>query len=196
VPRSDSRQRLLDAAALLIQERGYHATGLRDVLAASGAPRGSLYFHFPEGKDQLAAEAVQLSAERVCALTQQVLAESEDLRQGVLTVVGLFADQLERSGYRLGCPIAPAAVPGTEGDLLPDVVRQAFDSWQQVITDRLRGAGLEPERAERLACFALSTVEGAVLLSRVRRDVTPLRGAGTELVALLEMALPGSARTT
>lgn len=187
--RSDSRQRLLEAAALLIQERGYHATGLRDVLAASGAPRGSLYFHFPNGKDQLAAEAVQLSADRICAITQQVLTEAPDLRHGVLTVVGLFAQQLEGSGYTLGCPVAPAAVNGEEGDLLPGVVRDAFDSWQSVIAERLRAEGLAPERATRLACFALSTIEGALLLSRVRRDVAPLHDAGAELLALLEMTL-------
>ena len=70
VRRTDTRQRMLDTAADLFQSQGYHATGLTQLTTAGGAPKGSLYFHFPGGKEQLAAEAVQLSSERTGALLE------------------------------------------------------------------------------------------------------------------------------
>ena len=61
----DTSARMIEATARMLQHRGYHGTALSDILEASGAPRGSLYFHFPGGKDQLAIEATRAAVDRL-----------------------------------------------------------------------------------------------------------------------------------
>lgn len=56
--RSDSKDRMITAARRLFREHGYTGTAMSDVIAESQAPRGSLYFHFPGGKEELATEVV------------------------------------------------------------------------------------------------------------------------------------------
>ena len=70
---SDTRTRMLEATARLLRQRGYHGTSLNDILAASGAPRGSLYFHFPGGKDQLVIEVTRASVADVAARLRETL---------------------------------------------------------------------------------------------------------------------------
>src|SRR3954470_2455016 len=94
----ETRERLLRTAATLFRSQGYHGTGLNQVLAEGGAPKGSLYFHFPGGKEQLAVEAVELGGRQVCETITGLLAAAADPVSGVDSVVAALADDLERSG--------------------------------------------------------------------------------------------------
>lgn len=182
---SATRQRFIDSTAHLLQQRGYHGTGLRDVLEHSRAPRGSLYFHFPGGKEQLAAEAIQHGAGRICEALRGVFAATRDIGEAVTQILSLLALQLQASDFTLGCPVAPVALEQVEGALLTDAVRSAYDSWHAVILARLLEEGHAPARAQSLATFALSAIEGALLLSKVRRDVAPMTDTAKELAALV-----------
>lgn len=175
------------ATATLLQERGYSGTGLNDILAASGAPRGSLYFHFPGGKAELAAEAVKQSAAEMCDVLRGLLEASENIEQGIRSITHLLGQQLVASDYKLGCPIAPLAIEGVDG-ALADQVAGAFEAWHKVIRARLVRAGHAPKRATELATFALSAIEGALLLCKVRRSVAPLERAAIELARIAEPA--------
>src|SRR6202167_1440746 len=62
---SDSREKTLVAAARLFRQQGYHGTALHAVLDAGGSPRGSLYFHFPKGKEEIGEAALRLAGEAV-----------------------------------------------------------------------------------------------------------------------------------
>src|SRR5947207_14909068 len=75
---TDTRTRMIEATALLIRQRGYHGTSLNDILSASGAPRGSLYFHFPGGKDQLVVEVTRDSVADVTKKLDEALAAGSD----------------------------------------------------------------------------------------------------------------------
>jgi TetR/AcrR family transcriptional repressor of lmrAB and yxaGH operons len=182
---TDSRQRFLASAQRLLQQRGYNGTAISDVLADSGAPRGSLYFLFPGGKDELAAEAIGLGAGQICAAMQQLFATVADLGKAIDAVVAMLGAQLEASGYSLGCPVAPVALEDVDSARVHGAVTAAYDSWQDVIAQRLHRDGHRPARARELAVFALSAIEGALLLAKVRRDVAPLRRAAKELTPLL-----------
>ncbi|MEA5455185.1 TetR/AcrR family transcriptional regulator [Sinomonas sp. JGH33] len=183
--RTPSRQNMIDATARLLMERGYFGTGIHEVLEASGAPRGSMYYHFPGGKEQLAVEAVQQSGEHVRALLAQVFAETDDLGTAMERVVGFFAEQLRSSEYSHGCPVAPVVLVPDGLEELPGVVGGTFGGWHDVVAARLRETGVSEERAESVAWLALSALEGALLVSRARRDVTPLLRAGAEIAAQL-----------
>src|SRR5258708_1534703 len=105
MPTSDSKDRFLDATARLLRERGFAATGISDVVAASGAPKGSLYFLFPGGKEQLVAEALERASHDTCELMKLALASNKRTRAGLHAVLDFLAQELESSDYRVGCPL-------------------------------------------------------------------------------------------
>ena len=65
----ETRTKLVEAAATLFEERGYHAAGVKAILERAGAPRGSFYFHFPGGKEELAIAAIEAGARATACVT-------------------------------------------------------------------------------------------------------------------------------
>src|ERR1700721_1560073 len=107
---SDSRGKTLAAAARLFRQQGYHGTALQDILATSGSPRGSLYFHFPKGKEEIGEAALTLAGEAVRQGIARAAEASDSAEIFVVRLARGMASDLERSDYREGCPIATAAL--------------------------------------------------------------------------------------
>ncbi len=170
------RERMVVSAALLIRERGAHATAISDVLQHSGAPRGSAYHYFPGGRTQLLCEAVDYAGEHVAA----VIAAAKCGPDLVDTLVAKYREQLLGSDFRAGCPIAAVSVEAGEQQdrerMAPVIERAAavFDRWTDLIAQRFTADGMAAGRANELAVLATSALQGALLLARVRRDLTPL----------------------
>ncbi|MFC4125017.1 TetR/AcrR family transcriptional regulator [Nocardia rhizosphaerae] len=184
-PRTDSRQRFLDAAVDLFHTKGYHATGINQLVSAGGAPKGSFYFHFPGGKEQLAAEAVTQSADALRALLTSAL-ESGDI-DGVFAALGAM---LTDSDFQRGCPIATIALDaGGDSEPIRAACATGFDSWRSAIEEFLRAKGIPDARADQLATVALAALEGALLLARTKHDLTPLRAVADHLRTTLEQEL-------
>ena len=187
VRRTDTRQRMLDTAAGLFQTQGYHATGLTQLTTAGGAPKGSLYFHFPGGKEQLAAEAVQLSSERTGALLEAILNDAPDPATAIDRAVGALAGFLSESGFQRGCPLATVALDAAAAS---EPIREAcvdgYASWHAVLAGYFSAQGLSTARADELATIVLAAIEGGLLLARTRRDLAPLSAVATHLHATLD----------
>ena len=164
--KTDTRDRVLRTAAQLFRTQGYHATGLNQVLTEGGAPKGSLYFHFPGGKEQLAVESLRLSAD-------EFRAELRDA--GSLgAALEILGQRLVESDFREGCPIATVALDvASESPQIRQACVEAYDGWERLIAEYLTRAGVPQPAA--MATVILAAVEGALLLSRTRRDLTPLR---------------------
>lgn len=187
VRRTDTRQRMLDTAADLFQTQGYHATGLTQLTTAGGAPKGSLYFHFPGGKEQLAAEAVKLSSERTGELLRAIARDAPDAPTAIDRAVNALASFLSESDFRRGCPLATVALDAAaESEPIREACADGYSSWHGVLAEHLAGHGLSPERADELATVVLAAIEGGLLLARTRRDVTPLRAVAAHLHATLD----------
>ncbi len=188
-PGERTKQRMVRGAAELLRQRGYTGTGFREVIELTGAPRGSIYHHFPGGKSQLAGEAV----DHVGALARDVIAAplaDADPIGALRGFVELWRADFERSGYRAGCPIAAVAVENhDEAPELLDAAARAFDNWRSAFSDCLRAAGVPTARAQRLANLVVSAVEGAIVLSRAERDPAPLLDVAAELETSIEIAL-------
>ncbi|OBI87221.1 TetR/AcrR family transcriptional regulator [Mycobacterium asiaticum] len=186
------RERMVVSAALLIRERGAHATAISDVLAHSGAPRGSAYHHFPGGRTQLLCEAVDYAGEYVADLISRA-GGGLDLLDAM---IDWYREQLLSTDYRAGCPIAAVAVEAGEPQdrerMAPVVERAAavFDRWTGLIGQRLVTDGVAPDRAAELATLTLTALEGALLLARARRDLTPLDVVHRQLREAFERSLP------
>ncbi|MDH6708909.1 TetR/AcrR family transcriptional repressor of lmrAB and yxaGH operons [Kitasatospora sp. MAA19] len=191
----ETRARLIAGTRTLIEAQGYFGTGLNQIVAEAGAPRGSLYFHFPEGKDQLVAAALTQAGQEVGDLLASLAAEGAD--SGALTerLTEVFAERLARSDYTKGCPIATVAleVAGTN-EPLRAVCAEVYESWQRVLAGRLETEGFRPAEAATAAGQALALMEGAVLLASVRRSREPLDHAQHAVRHLLGTQ-PAAART-
>jgi AcrR family transcriptional regulator len=175
---------MVSSAASLIRTRGVTGTSFADVVADSGAPRGSIYHHFPQGKDQLAGEAIRWTSERVLAHQRLCAAKTPE---GVLDCfVAMWRQTVIASNGAAGCVVAGVAV-----DSLPDaeelmrLVRETFESWVQLLADQLRASGLRKDRARGVAMATLAAMEGALILCRAERSVQPLETVAAQLKRLV-----------
>jgi AcrR family transcriptional regulator len=187
--KSDSRQRMVASAVALLGEHGAAGVSIDRVLAHSGAPRGSVYHHFPGGRTQLIDEAVVSAGDFIADLIESA-AESPDPLDAVDVFFTLWRERLVRSGFRAGCPVVAVAVE-TDDDAREPArsAAAAFARWQEALAALLLRHGLPEERSRRLASFIIASVEGAVVLCRAERSTAPLDAAAAEIHGLLEHAL-------
>jgi TetR/AcrR family transcriptional repressor of lmrAB and yxaGH operons len=183
---TDSKGKTLAAAARLFRQQGYHGTALHDILAAGGAPRGSLYFHFPKGKEEIGVAALTLAGEAVRKAIAKAAETSENAEIFLIRVVRGMAADLEKSGYKEGCPIATTALEtAAQSEALGAATRNAFQKWELEIKRGLFRFGLPAGDAELAATLVLSQLEGALLLARTYRSPEPLNRAEHALKLLL-----------
>ncbi|MEV0293512.1 TetR/AcrR family transcriptional regulator [Nocardia sp. NPDC050710] len=179
---AETRDRLLDATRELVETGGYFGAGLNQVIALSGAPRGSLYFHFPGGKDQLVGESVQRAGQAIGDTLVSLAESSPSVTEFVEAVLRQLGDRLEESSWRKGCPVATVALETTAtNDPLQKACSQVYTSWEAALLARLAG---HPD-AEDLAVTILALIEGALLLARVHRSREPLNRVSRQIGALL-----------
>jgi TetR/AcrR family transcriptional regulator, lmrAB and yxaGH operons repressor len=180
----DSRDKMIQSAASLIGQRGMNATSFSDVLADSGAPRGSIYHHFPEGKRQLTECAMRLTSDQVLTYMR---ASTATTAHGVLRhFMALFRQVVVASGGAAGCAIAGATIDiaSDEDDLLV-VARDAFQSWVSLLAAQLESTGVTKSKARGVAVISVASVEGGLILCRAEGSDEPLRVVQGELLALL-----------
>jgi TetR/AcrR family transcriptional repressor of lmrAB and yxaGH operons len=176
---------MVQSAAALIGSQGLNATSFSDVLAESGAPRGSIYFHFPGGKREMALDAIRLTSE-------QVLAHMRTSAGGSATevldhFVTLFQHVVDATDGAAGCAVAGVTidVPASDDELL-DGAREAFHSWASLLAEQLRSAGVAKKRAGGIAVIAVASVEGALILCRAEGGSAPLNAVADQLRYLVE----------
>ncbi|WP_347221616.1 TetR/AcrR family transcriptional regulator [Mycolicibacterium poriferae] len=193
---ASARERMVVSAALLIRERGAHPTAIADVLAHSGAPRGSAYHYFPGGRTQLLCEAVDYAGEFMAAHLGRA-------SSGLDALDGLFEyyrDELQRSDFRAGCPVVAVAVEAGDPDkpeqsaAVRERAAAVFARWRQVIAELLTADGVSAARARELAVLVLSSFEGALVIARAGRDLEPVEAVHAQLRSLIVTETP-SART-
>ncbi|MFD4404714.1 TetR/AcrR family transcriptional regulator [Nocardia sp. NPDC058499] len=184
------RAAMIRSAISLIRRRGVAAVSFADVLNASGAPRGSVYHHFPGGKAQLVTEATEVAGARVTAELTRVL-DTPETAAALRELAETLARGLDRGDYAVGCPIAAAAL-GNE----PDAVAAAgatFDTWRDLIAGKLVRDGAPPGRARSVAVLVVSALEGALIVARTERDPAALDTVVEELNVLCLSAVGAGA---
>lgn len=177
---------MVRSAAELFQRQGYHATGINQILDAGQAPKGSLYFHFPGGKEQVAVEAVAASGATIRDQLRTALEIADDPATGVGGLVELLAARLVTSDFRAGCPVTGVALDSADTS---DAIRAACDdvyrTWLAVLGAALARWGVPAGQVDDLATTLLATVEGALVFARVQRDTRPLRAVTGPIVTLI-----------
>ena len=182
-----TRARIIAATADLMEAQGYHATGLNQILQQSAAPKGSLYYHFPGGKETIAAEALEVAGQAITNDLDALIASGADFGTALSLLTAFFCERLQASDFQKGCPLATVTLEvAATSDPIQHVTRTTFRAWQARIEQLLVASGWSPPRAATMALFALSAVEGALILCRAERSTQPLEQVAEELRALLE----------
>jgi len=172
INRSDARERAVEAAERLFRTQGYAATGLTQILEESGAPKGSFYFHFPDGKRELALAALRAYGLRV----QQGLQLLADRHAGdpagfVRALCRAAAADMQASGWAIGCLAQNLAIELAPSDTeMADAVAEIFRRWTDVIAEGLGGPERPRRKSERRARALLAALEGARTLARAMRS--------------------------
>ena len=182
---TDTRRRMIDSAAVLVARHGSRGTSFSEVLEASGAPRGSLYHHFPQGKEQLVHAAVEAAGGR--SLAQ--LADFDGLPAGEVAsrFLGMWRALLTATDFGVGCAVAAVTVDA-ESDALLERAGEVFRAWRSRLAELLAAGGVGADRAAPLAAMLIGASEGGVLLARAERDIAVFDAVAAETVAAVEAA--------
>jgi AcrR family transcriptional regulator len=186
-PRGESRKRTLKTAAELFRRQGYNGTGLNQILEESGAPKGSLYFHFPGGKAEVAVEAVTGSGRAIGHAIAQLLESTDDPAEAIGRVIDFIAADLRDSDYQHGCPVGSVAVDvASTSEPIRAACRDIFHEWRTTIARRLERGGWDERAADDDALVVVSLLEGALVLARSQRDTAPFDAAARHVRATLK----------
>ena len=192
----NTRERIVATSAELFRTQGYSATGVKQIVTAAKAPFGSLYHFFPDGKEELGAEAIRVSADLYLQLIPAVLEPAPDLVTGVRDFFNGAAEHLRETDYVDACPIATIALEvSSTSETMRQACADAFDSWIAAGTPVFERAGLEPAKARELAITLLSALEGAFVLARAQRSTEPLQIAGEFTAEATRRALQEAGRS-
>ena len=159
-------------------------TGIKDVVARSGAPIGSLYHYFPDGKTQLVSESLRINADKSRRLLEQFFDGKRTAAAALRLLFHTAADGFERAGAHKGCAVGAVALDLTPGDAaLREICRSTFDDWVAIIEPRLP---CSRERARRaFAVTVVAALEGAFVLARAARSGDPFRDVGESLASMM-----------
>ena len=182
--RGATKRRMLASAAEVLRERGAAGVTIDEVLSRSGAPRGSVYHHFPRGRSQILLEALQFAGDSMTS------AIDDAATQGPMALlrgfVDLWENVLQDSDFTAGCPVVAAAISTSdEGAQLGGDASRIFDRWRAALTRSFVADGFGESEAASLAITMLAAIEGAVILCRSLRSPQPLRDVAENLEFLV-----------
>jgi TetR/AcrR family transcriptional repressor of lmrAB and yxaGH operons len=184
--RGRSREQAIETAAELFAVQGFAATGVAEVIERSGTPKGSFYFNFPGGKEELGVEALTAAGGNLEAGINLLAGSASSPAAFLDLLVAGLAAGLEASDFARGCPIATVALEtATTSEPMRDAAAVQFSAWQEAIARGISG-GSKPKVAERrTAGQILMLLEGALLMARVRRSTEPVIGLKPTLRKLI-----------
>lgn len=185
-----TRQRILHATVDLLAERGTTATGLNQVVEASGVSYGSVYNQFRDGKDELVAAAIESAGADVSGALAGAFDTSASLAQATTIMFTYGSGLLESSDFASGCPVGTAIGDGHRSPTVRTAAAKSFLDWGMLVEQRAMAFGASETDARRFASVVISLYEGALLVARARRTTAPLEAARDAAVAFAEQVAP------
>ncbi|MTL13559.1 TetR family transcriptional regulator [Nocardia seriolae] len=188
---TDSKRRIVGAAAGLLARHGYHGFGLKKLSEAAGLPYGSIYHHFPGGKEEIAVSAITGTG----VLVGRIIGQAPgDVFGTAAKLFDFMATKLAETDWTAGCPVGtPALDGGSDVEAVRAACVSAFEAMAHGFAEMLTELGLEPEQARDLATTVVAAYEGATILARVRRTDEPLHTVSTAMARLIRLSLAEAA---
>ncbi|MBA3470752.1 MAG: TetR/AcrR family transcriptional regulator [Herpetosiphonaceae bacterium] len=184
-----TQRHILTTTSTLLETQGLHATGLNQIIQASGAPKGSLYYYYPGGKDELAEAAINAAGELIAERIQAELSAHADAAVAVRRFVEAIAEQVERSEFQRGGPLMTVAMEtASTNQRLNNACRSAYSRIHSAFAARLLADGWDSARAAMLATMITAAIEGGVILSRTHHSAEPLQVVAKQLAELIQLS--------
>ncbi|MTD52992.1 TetR/AcrR family transcriptional regulator [Amycolatopsis pithecellobii] len=182
----NTKQRMIEAAALSLRKQGLAATSFTEVLAASGAARGAIYHHFPGGKDDLIEQAVTWTGHRVRTEFERI--EGDDPGAVLRNFVDLMRPVVAKAAGGTSCAVAAVTVEASpEQAALNTAAEAAFRSWIDVLEERLRQVGVTASQAVATAQLMVTFLEGSLVLARATGTLTVFEQSASALLQALTL---------
>ena len=187
---AETKDRIIDASAELLRRQGYAATGVKQIVAAAKAPFGSIYHHFPGGKEELGAAAIRRSGATYELLIPAIFDPAPDLVSAVRLFFEGAAAHLEDSEYEDACPIATVSLEvSSTSDTMREACNDVFESWIAAGLPRFTAAGLDDATSRKLVIGMINALEGAFILARASQTTEALHVAGELMAETVQRAL-------
>ncbi len=181
-----TKNRILMTAARLFQQQGYHATGLNQIVADSAAPKGSLYYYFPGGKEELAIAAIGLIRDEIGKRIRRFLAGIDDPTEAIQSLIKEMIKEFDRPEYIIHCTVSLLTL---EVSLLSEPLRLAcmecVEEWEHAFIEKLERNGYDAERSKKLGTLIQSMIDGAMISSLGKRSMEPLLHVAEQIPLLL-----------
>lgn len=179
------KQRMIREAALALARKGLQRASFSEVLEAAGAPRGSLYHHFPNGKAELVLDALAAASERVTKALDATAGKPAP--EVAAAFFAIWRNVLALTDFGAGCAVAAVTI-AAETPAQIDSVAAIFRAWRDQLAALLAAGGVEDKQSHSLAATLVSAAEGAVVLARAERAFAPFDLVAEALVAVVKRA--------
>ncbi|WP_431088627.1 TetR/AcrR family transcriptional regulator [Paenibacillus sp. 8b26] len=184
----ESYENIVQTASKLFFHQGYHATGLNQILAESGSPKGSLYYYFPRGKEELALECIRRGNEFIKQKLKETLSGKEDPVLAIQDFIRNTAEEADQTNFNGFMPMGFWAA--AETSCISESLRRAcvntFTDWQHIYMERLQTAGWTEEKAHSLAVLIISMLEGALILALTQQSSAPIYNVANYIPQLVK----------
>ncbi|GAB6989275.1 TetR/AcrR family transcriptional regulator [Paenibacillus pini] len=186
-----SRESILDTASKLFFMQGYHGTGLNQIIKESHCPKGSLYYYFPEGKEELAMECINRTKHFVSERWKELFIAVKDPSEAIQTFIESMASDAKESNFESFMPFSfwMAVETSAISNLLRETCKSVFNEWQSIISERLQQEGIDIDRADETAMIILSSIEGSLIHAQTLKDTKPILMASKYVTILLNNVL-------
>lgn len=183
---SIAREQILQTTCTLLEKQGYHGTGLNEIIKESGSPKGSLYYYFPEGKEQITSEAILESSRATSERIRVNLQNTENAAKAIHDFILLIAENVEHSRFAAGSPLTAVAMEtATQSERINLACRESYAMLQTAFKEKLITSGFTKPKADELATFIVASIEGGIILSRTYHTTDPLRLVAKQLKLLI-----------
>lgn len=181
------REDIILATCRLLEKQGYPATGLNEIVKESGAPKGSLYYYFPDGKEQIVSEAVLFAGKILVERMKTELGKVENPLLSLYDYIMRLADNVEEKRFTAGNPLTIVSVESAgSSERISQACRAVYDQIEAVLMEKLSCCGLSEMEAAEQARLMLASLEGGVILSRVHQTANPLRAVARHLLTSIQ----------
>ena len=184
--KTNTKDIFIDTASSLFANQGYHATGISEILKKSNAPKGSLYYYLPQGKEQLAQEALQKTAEKISTEILDVLAKASTPLEGLQQHLIYIAQKIEKDLFQPNVSISLIALETfSSNEIIRLECERTFQQIQNIYKNSFLKMDLQEEYADFLAMTMVMLTEGAITLSLTKKNTQPLHQLANNLPLLI-----------
>ncbi|MEC2056013.1 TetR/AcrR family transcriptional regulator [Peribacillus psychrosaccharolyticus] len=184
----DTKELIINTSLTLFHQKGYLGVGLNEILKVCSISKGSLYHHFPNGKEELLIACLHSLNETITTDMEEIFSNHPSTQTATQAMIEKLAMQFDRDGTITGYTFSSIV---SEMGSLSEPVRNAcaltFTKIQGIYASKLESDGFSKETAESMALMLTASIEGGIMLCLTKKTSDPLTIISKSLPNLLKV---------